>query len=133
MNQHPYRLVILIGCETDGKEWCGAFGIPHETSTVVEYQALGRKPRALVLWQNTILVPTTQAPFGYADFVDHSNLASDLAVLFSNWMGNVPLNVCMQRFQAAALSRAGLGTRPGFDGMESWVIYGCEDLTRNGP
>ncbi|MCS1415255.1 MAG: hypothetical protein M2R46_02992 [Verrucomicrobia subdivision 3 bacterium] len=125
--KHPYRLVILMGCETVTSTWPNVFGISPETSTVQKYLDLGRKPRAIVLWHGEIKVPQGAHlnNIVYAGR-QHNEMAEALAVLFSNWMQNKPLNECMRLFAEKALEH-------GFTEMDTWQIYGCEDLRRNGP
>ena len=134
INQHPYRLVILIGCETDGVNWCNAFGITQKPSTVAEYQALQRKPRAIVLWETDVGVPAGAAPGNIIgrQALQHSKMAEALAAFFANWMSNRPLNICMNAFVQKALDGKILGIDR-FWGMENYKIYGCQDLRRNGP
>ena len=134
INQHPYRLVILIGCETDGVNWCNAFGITQKSSTVAEYQALQRKPRAIVLWETDVTAPEGAHLFNMTgrQALQHSKMAGALGVLFANWMANRPLNVCMDAFARKALEGNIFGIDK-FRGMENYKIYGCQDLTRNGP
>ncbi len=136
VRKHPYRLVILMGCEMVGNEWPNAFGIDARESTVAEYQALQRKPRAMVIWTSPIQVPAgndlfeipqVRAPTNliYAGR-EHTKMSLALAVLFSNWMANRPLKECMEAFEREAL-------RQGFRGMDSWKIHGCIDLRKEGP
>ncbi|MCS1410992.1 MAG: hypothetical protein M2R45_04187 [Verrucomicrobia subdivision 3 bacterium] len=126
-----------MGCNTAGKEWCDAFGIPQVTSTGAEYQRAGRQPRAIVLWSETISVPRgSEGPWYLHPLITinnltyggtkHNEMAEALGVFFNNWMANQPLYECMRLFTDKALEH-------GFEGIESWQIYGCADLQRNGP
>lgn len=129
---HPYRLVILMGCNTDGANWCDAFGIAKETSNVATYQSLGLKPRAIVVWKDEISVPRGAHASNVLgrEFLTHRKMSNAMAVFFSNWMANRPLNQCMHAFVRQALSGSTLGVDH-FLGMESWQIYGCADLRRS--
>jgi hypothetical protein len=61
-NKHPYRLVILNGCNSYSSEWANAFGIDFSKggslNTVLEYQFTGRTAQAFVGWDAEVKVPT---------------------------------------------------------------------------
>ena len=59
-------------------------------------------------------------------------MAGALGVLFASWMDNDPLDECMDAFARKALEGTILGIDK-FRGMQNYKIYGCQDLTRNGP
>lgn len=138
---HPYRLVILMGCETAGPSWPNAFGISPKESTVQEYLDLGREPRAIVLWEEEILIPRELIP-GRSQVL-HSRFGYGLYRMFKFWMEGKTIEECMVEFERAAnrttVEEDGgrLGIRfsaselfDPFDGLDSWKIYGCKDLRR---
>jgi len=114
-----------MGCNTDGDKWSRAFGVQRVKSSVAEYRALGLKPRAMILWRDEISVPRGGLKgltlFGATKHTQMSNL---LAEFFSNWMTNKSLLNCMDELEEGAREF-------GFKGMESWEIYGCQDLKRS--
>ena len=99
-----------------------------------DYQALGLKPRAIVLWETDIDAPAGANLWNMwgRQALQHSKMAEALGVLFANWMANRPLNVCMDAFAQKALEGTILGIDK-FRGVENYKIYGCQDLRRNGP
>lgn len=99
-----------------------------------DYQDRGLKPRAIVLWETDILAPDGANFWNITgrQRLQHDKMAEALGVLFANWMANRPLNVCMDAFARKALEGNILGIDK-FRGMENYKIYGCQDLTRNGP
>ena len=121
-NKHPYRLVILNGCETYDAGWVNAFGIDYSmlgsTNIVLEYQFFGREPRAFVGWTAQIDVPR------FAISVVHAQYALALSELFSKWMGGFPLDFCVDSFADSAIGY-------GFSLQDKWMISGCLDLRRN--
>lgn len=60
-NKHPYRLVILNGCETYSKGWADAFGVDFSpggtTNTVLHYYQQRRQSQAFVGWTASVEVP----------------------------------------------------------------------------
>lgn len=122
-DKHPYRLVILNGCETYSSLWSGAFGIPFSsegsTNFVLDYQFTGRMPRAFVGWTNTVELPFGLDVGGAA----HTAYGEALGQLFSKWMAGYPLEYCLDFFADKA-------DEHDFDGHDSWRISGCVDLTR---
>ena len=99
-----------------------------------DYQALGLKPRAIVLWETDVWVPEGASFWNITgrQALQHSKMAEALGAFFANWMANRPLNICMNAFVHKALDGTILGIDR-FDGMENYKIYGCQDLRRNGP
>jgi len=126
-DNHPYRLVILNGCETYASWWAGVFGIPFSasgsTNVVLDYQYTGRMPRAFVGWTNNVDVPTALDFGGSA----HALYGQALAELFSKWMAEYPLEYCLDFYQAQMDSYSFPNN---FQGQDSWLISGCVDLTR---
>ena len=122
-NSHPYKLVILNGCETDSVLWTRSFGIdyspPGTTNFVAQYMAAGRSPRAFVGWVKQNDAPNVVDYFG----ITHVQFGDALAELFSHWMAGDPLGICMETFSDTALGY-------GFEGQDSWNISGCWDLQR---
>lgn len=122
-DKHPFKLVVLDGCEAYSPLWAGAFGIPFssETSTniVLEYQYSGRTPRAFVAFTNTVLIPNAVDVFGQT----HTEFGLALGRLWSDWMAYYPLEFCIDDFEITAMNY-------GFDGHDSWKISGCIDLRR---
>ncbi len=117
--KHPYRLVILKGCNTYSKAWANAFGIRpfwgtgRTPFTMADYEAIGLGPRAFVGWTGSVQIPTDPDAWlwwheGYAELLDH-------------WMGGERLDVCMEWFADAML---------GWQGNASYGISGCIDLRR---
>ena len=99
-----------------------------------DYQDRGLKPRAIVLWKTDVGVPAGAAPGNIIgrQALRHDKMAEALAAFFANWMANRPLNICMNAFVHKALDGTILGIDR-FWGMQNYKIYGCQDLTRNGP
>jgi len=123
-DKHPYRLVILNGCQTYSSLWAGCFGIPYSsgmsTNIVLEYQFTGQMPRAFVGWTNDVI----KIPFGWDPTgIGHLQYGLALGELFSKWMEGFPLDFCVDSFADRALSY-------GYTGNDSWCISGCVDLTR---
>lgn len=89
--QHPYRLVILNGCETAEDDlWARAFGIEGTINTKAKFQRKGESPQAFVGWTGTIDVPAAT----YLNILPPTTFdayAESLAILFSEWMADVPL------------------------------------------
>lgn len=121
--KHPYRLVILNGCETYGSDWATSFGIDFSpsgsTNIVLEYQFVGRKPQAFVGWTAEGEVPDFDTT-GLA----HAQFGQAQAELFSRWMGGFPLDLCLEFFGETAVGF-------GFQGQDKWKISGCADLKRH--
>ncbi len=129
--EHPYRLVILMACNTWKKGqttalFPRAFGVDFKESTVEDYLAVGREPRAFVGWEEAIEVPggTHFLTGQLTDPLDHLHFTQALAALFSRWMAGQPLSNCLAAFAAVAKEH-------GFVGVDSWRIAGCRDLTIN--
>ncbi len=122
-DKHPYRLVVLDGCETYSSFWAGVFAVPFSpngsTNISLDYQFTGRMPRAFVGWTNTVEVPFDFDPTG----LYHARYGLVLDELFSKWMAGYPLDFCIDSLaeQAAYYD---------FDGYDSWRISGCIDLHR---
>jgi hypothetical protein len=127
-NAHPYRLVVLNGCQTDGDQWPRSFGIDYDpvgtTNYVPYYQATGRSPRAFVGWMKQNDAPTYPDVGGAV----HAAFAQALGALWGDWMANVPLESCLEHFSEIATNNS-LNYR--FTGQDSWHISGCVDLQRN--
>jgi hypothetical protein len=121
--KHPYRLVILNGCETYGPVWATSFGIDFapsgSTNIVLEYQFSGRKPQAFVGWDSQGEIPDFDTTG-----VAHAQFGQALAELHSRWMGGFPLDLCLEFFGETAVGF-------GFQGQDKWKISGCVDLRRH--
>lgn len=123
-NAHPYRLVVLNGCQTDSPMWSQSFGIDYDqvgtTNYVATYNAAGRTPRAFIGWTKENEVPDQRD----VECVGSAEYESALGALWSDWMHNAPLNFCLQDFEEVA-------TNYNFTGQGSGHISGCVDLQRN--
>jgi hypothetical protein len=124
-NAHPYKLVVMNGCQTDSDIWSRSFGIDYDqvgtTNYVPWFQASGRTPRAFVGWLNQNKAPGAwDIPlFGVA----HAEFGEALGALWGDWMNGFPLTVCLGDFAEVA-------TNYNFTGQDSWHISGCVDLKR---
>jgi hypothetical protein len=120
-NEHPYRLVILNGCETYSAEWANAFGIDYSpntsTNSLLMHLVQGREPQAFVGWKDGIEVPAI------ADFTMHNQYALALADLFVSWMGGSSIQSCLEDYAEQMDSFD-------FEFHDSWRISGCFNLTR---
>lgn len=125
-NSHPYRLVVLNGCQTDSDIWSRTFGIdydpPGTTNYVAWYEATGRMPRAFVGWTQQNTAPGAIDAGG----VLHAEFRQALAALWSDWMANLQLQACLENFAYAATNNF-----PPFTGQDSFHISGCVDLQRS--
>ena len=124
-NAHPYKLVVLNGCQTDGDQWARSFGVTYDpvgtTNYVPYYQYVGRSPRAFVGWTKE-----NEAPGGWDVTLGgyaHAEFGTALGALWSDWMNGFPLITCLGDFADSA-------TNNGFVGQDSWHISGCVDLQR---
>ena len=122
-NSHPYKLVVLNGCQTDGDLWPRSFGIdydpPGTTNYVPWYQATGRSPRAFIGWTKENYAPGAGDVTGLA----HAEFGDASGALWSDWMRGFPLNLCIEDFTNSAIQN-------GFAGQDSHHISGCVDLKR---
>jgi hypothetical protein len=127
-NAHPYKLVVLNGCQTDGDQWSRSFGIdydpPGTTNYVAWYKTVGRIPRAFVGWTKQNEVPNCAD----AECVGHQHFGNALGALWGDWMSGFPLQACMEDF--AAIATNSFGPYSGYTGQDSWHISGCVDLQR---
>ena len=123
-DNHPYRLVILNGCETYASLWSGAFGIDFSpngsTATTGQYLYAGRAPRAFVGWTDQIDVPDLP---GWWQFDVNPEYSEALALLFYNWMQGNYLQYSLNQFASRAAQN-------GFSNADKFKISGCSDLTR---
>jgi hypothetical protein len=122
-NAHPYKLVILNGCENYTSEWANAFGIDFapdgSSETSLTYIFAGRTPRAFVGWKEQIEVPSRLGSWiGY-----ETEYSEALGYLFYNWMQGNFLTYSLNQY-------ANRMNYHGFDGHDSWRISGCTTLTR---
>lgn len=125
-NAHPYKLVLINGCQTYGNLWANSFGIDFSadtsTTSVSDYQSVGRSPRAFVGWTNQNTVP------GGGDVLTgglyHAEFGNALAALWSDWMAGFPLYLCLDDFSEEATQTYS------FPGQDSFRISGCFDLQR---
>jgi hypothetical protein len=123
-NAHPYKLVILNGCENYTAEWANAFGMDFapdgSTTTSLSYFFAGRIPRAFVGWKNQIDVPNRLGSLvGY-----ETQYSEALAYFFYNWMQGNFLTYSLNQY-------ANRMAFHGFDGHDSWRISGCTTMTRS--
>ncbi len=123
-NAHPYKLVVLNGCETYGDLWCKTFGVDFSqggsTNTVLDYEFAGRYPQAFVGWTNQNTAPSG----GDYSGLYHAEFENALAALWGDWMAGIPLNLCLDDFsQEATVTYS-------FPGQDSYCISGCIDLQR---
>ncbi len=122
-NKHPYKFVVLNGCETYSSDWANAFGIdfsPQGSSTLTPtYLSAGRTPRAFVGWTKQIDVPNRLGSWvGY-----ETEYAEGLGQLFYNWMQGSFLTYSLNQYATTMTSH-------GFANHDSWKISGCANLTR---
>ena len=105
-NSHPYKLVVINGCQTDGDLWPRSFGIdydpPGTTNYVPWYQATGRSPRAFIGWTKENYAPGAGDVTGLA----HAEFGDALGALWSDWMRGFPLNLCIRILQTAQYKMA---------------------------
>ncbi|MDB6053529.1 MAG: hypothetical protein JWN25_1052 [Verrucomicrobiales bacterium] len=124
VNEHPYRLVILNGCETYGAEWANAFGFDFSpngtTNDVVAFSQQGRQSQAFVAWTKSIEVPS-----GTSSSL-HQKYAEGLGYLFSKWMDGYALENCLHSYDV-------IMTINGFAGHDSWRISGTSVFYRSAP
>lgn len=136
---HPYRLVILDGCNSFSTSWANAFGIPTIlNSTVAEFTGNGIQPQAFVAWECDL-------PFQLFSS-DISAWGSCVRSLNAMWMMGRPLYICMNAYTVGLVSYGGI-----FDGLSDYQrmpwpwhntggnpipysemdyrIYGCIDLS----
>ena len=122
-NAHPYKFVVLNGCENYTADWANAFGIDFSPDGTTDYTGTylpaGRTPRAFVGWKEQIDVPNRLGSWiGY-----ESEYSEGLGLLFYNWMQGNYLTYSLNQY-------ANRMAFHGFDGHSSWRISGCADLTR---
>ncbi len=124
-NQHPYRLVILNGCNTYSKDWADAFGIDFSpngtTNDVYAYYQQGRQSQAFVGWTKSIEVPRAGNPNYYS-----TQYAVGLAALFSMWMDGYALESCLGQYEYYMDDH-------NFDYHDSWKISGTASMWRTAP
>jgi len=125
-NKHPYRLVVLNGCGTYGKDWANAFGIDFTpggtTNDVFAYYQQGRQSQAFVGWTDTIQVPRLGAANSYS-----TEYAFGLADFFSRWMDGYALETCLTWYAYDMVSLHN------FSGHDSWKISGTAFMWRTAP
>lgn len=130
---HPYRLVILDGCETWSSEWADAFGIDFNpggsTYTVQNFTSRGLNPQAFVGWDPTTPAPMT--PDGVVWVQDA------LFYLWAYWQLGYPLDECLQQYAYYLVDVhgfnddgdwLGIGAN-GIPDYKEYKISGCVDLT----
>ncbi|MGI8965028.1 MAG: hypothetical protein ACR2H1_02950, partial [Limisphaerales bacterium] len=124
-NKHPYRLVILNGCNTYNADWANAFGIDFSpkgtTNDVVAYSQHGRQSQAFVGWTEAVRVPRMLNPNFF-----NANYAEGLANLFSAWMDGFALEECLRRYVERM-------NHYNFGGHDSWKISGTAYMYRGAP
>lgn len=124
-NKHPYKLVVINGCNSYSLYWARAFGIDFakggEPVSISEYTSVCREPRAYVGWEEKITVPSA---LGMLWFDKHAEYGEALQLLWVNWMADEPISVCIEEFVQKALEE-------GFSGMDSYKISGCHNLRKS--
>ncbi len=123
-NKHPYKFVVLNGCEAYTAEWANAFGMDFapdgSTTTSLSYILSHRSPRAFVAWTKGIEVPSRFGSWlGY-----DAEYSEGLAQLFYNWMQGNFLTYSLDQYTAKMAQH-------GFANHDSWRISGCTTMTRN--
>lgn len=123
-NRHPYRLVILNGCDTYSPDWANAFGFDFSpagtTNDVLAYIRQGRQPQAFVGWKEAVEVPPN------FDSTGHARYATALAYLFSNWMEGYLLEEGLRQYADYLFVL-------GYKGHRSWSVSGSASLFRSAP
>jgi hypothetical protein len=118
-NFHPYRLVILDGCQTWSKEWATTWGIPLlQTNTIADYAQMGLDPCAYVGW-SAIQTNTISSAAGTA----YGNCLNEL---FRRWYIGQTLADCMTAYTAKLMDPANTPRRIN---SETWHVAGCTNLT----
>jgi hypothetical protein len=129
-NNHPYKLVILNGCQTYSFMWASAFGIDYSaggsSDLVSDYDAAGRQPRAFVGWTKLIGVPGNN-DLAYEGILD-ADYGDALGVMCGEWMEGYPIYQCVGDYSTQALYLVPLQYL--FQNVDSWQISGCYDLQR---
>lgn len=123
-NKHPYKFVVLNGCESYSAEWANAFGIDFapdgSTTTSLSYISSHRSPRAFVGWTEQIEVPNR-----FGSWIGYEVRYSEgLAHLFYNWMQGNFLTYSLNQYATKMAQH-------GFANHDSWRISGCTTMTRN--
>jgi len=130
---HPYRLVILDGCNTYSQEWAEAFGIDFDpagnNNTVQNFISRGLNPQAFVGW--VVETPAPNIPAGVEYFED------SLFYLWAYWQLGYPLKDCLQQYTYYLVdvhgfnadgNWLGIGAN-GIPDLKEYKISGCRDLT----
>jgi len=105
---HPYRLVIMDGCESYSSDWANAFGFAFTPNgshyTVNDYYNFQTDPRAFVAWPTKVQAPDSlQKPTLFSSVNDPESIqkyGSSLEDLMEAWQERYPLNVCIDIFVA---------------------------------
>ncbi len=112
---HPYRLVMLYGCDTADSDLSTAFGIDNRGSSVAEYGKKGLKSRAYI---------GAKGICGYyQDTQDINGLGDSFNIFYTRWMQNFSIGQCLSEAQ---------GTQPNPIAAE-FTIQGAVDMDRNSP
>lgn len=119
LNKHPYRLVIMNGCNSYSATWSKEFGIDFSgntsfQTTVSRYNSIYREPRAFVGWKNDIEVP---------NYFGNQNYGIALNILWTRWMNGDRLAQCMLDFLSYI-------NDSNYEEISSFEISGCFDLTK---
>ncbi len=123
IRRHPYRMVFIHSCNSAStRKFSNAFGIPKDVVNVAQFQFSGLRARAFV--GSTGLTPQ----------VDESvqlRYAESLALFFSNWMQDYPVNQCL--YSATNPPSSGFRIPLPTTTTSQWVIFGAQNLQRYGP
>jgi hypothetical protein len=112
-NFHPYRFVMIDGCDVGKGNFCEAFGIPAQTLNNSFFITAGVRSRAFLGFKKTISFNAAQWEFR----------SLMLGTFFGDWQNNLPISQCVSDAQ-------NYPTQP----MDSSaVIYGATDLRKNTP
>jgi hypothetical protein len=121
-NNHPYRLVILDGCETWSWDWAKAWGIPWFSEDIkANHTSRGLDVCAYVGWTKTV-------------WTFRSNNGGEaygrcLSALFSAWYSGYPLKQCLTAYNQQLTNDLNKPYLPANNNFNSWKIAGCADLT----
>lgn len=112
-NFHPYRFVMIDGCDTGKGKFCEAFGIPAQALSNQFFKNAGVRSRAFLGFKKNISFNTSQ----------WDSRSIMLGTFFGDWQTFKTVSQCA--FDAQQLE---------FQPMDSSaVIYGATDLQKNTP
>jgi len=120
-NNHPYRLVILDGCNTYSWPWAKTWGIPWFGEDVKDhYISEGLDVCAFVGWTKTT----------YTSYSNNGGEAYGRCQreLFANWYAGFTLKQCLNFYNQALTNELNKPYLPATNNFNSWKIAGCSDL-----